>query len=1374
MIKKTWFLVVLFMLVCSPAWATDYYVTSSGAGSKNGTTLGNAWDINQFNALTGDKGGHTYYFSGTISQAISPSIYGTSGSGYVTLDGLSGGDYNAIAETGGSPAVVSFSSGEGILLNNLSYIIVQDFEVTGMGDGIVYIDACDHIIIRRNHVHDVHERGIFGSTSTWSNYSQYITIGGSAGNGNQCKNNGGGVYSSGNDIKASFTRDCVISYNKCWGDNNKGIGGISWEGDGGAMCERFLVEYNLSFNHNYGGNLGDGEDGIGGKGGTDIIIRFNTVYGHRGLWSQGISVWGDATNHYVYGNLVYNNDINIFVASGIDGRPDEPNWAGNGIHTGPAYIWANITHSAARYSGVLTGSSGQGPDYCENIYIINNTIVQNPDNEENTTECGINLRSGTRYVTAKNNILYDNRSSYAAKHQLYSSIGAQTTGNNTSYHASGTAVWNLGSGGINPSTTGSNNTVENPNFTNPSIGNYTLLATSPCIDTGASLSGPSYSSAMMTFMNDYGGVHYYSDVLDPSYCDFSTTPPTVRMISQGTEPEKGAYAYGGGGPVVDYPPDTSITSPIPNTKTVEVNDEVLLSADSYDNEGDACTYTWVIPTNMFKVWDGGTTYDAGDLVEDDGVAGAYYKSKAGGNLNHNPPNATYWDDAEAQQIPGTGVCDLKGIYAYKVTANDGTSDDDTPAEATITVEDTDTSMQTDTWGRNTTDDYDEGDDAYLIETYPTANTSTLAVFWIEEDASEADSRRGILSFDLDHVDIAGETLRDAYLNLWLKTAPSNTYTVIEIWSCSDEFVTAEATWDEYSDGNAWTGTHGKDTYLGQRWFVPGSSTGEYWAFSGVAFTQYVATKVLAGDPVYFNIVADTEDAGIAVFTTGEGTDGNRPYLQISYGGQEDTTVPEVIRVICDIDDGSYSYFYDDQENIITGGKFSKSTDWSRIGPWFVDNGVASIDGSQSIPATLYQIVPAYKYTDGYEYGVTFTVSDYVAGEVTPYIGNSGGGTARSANGTYSEVITWTDHVSLPGAVKLSADTNFDGAVDNFYLTPPIGPFYVTFSEPVVVTGTPQLTLETGATDVVLDYVSGSGTATLTFAPFAIAEGHTTADLDATQLDLNGGTIVSADDATAVADTADILDTFPTGADAGSLASLKSIVLDSTDPTIDSVNNTNVDPTATPDSTITAPDTLVLWSIVTSETGLQITAEPGYPTIEMEAHPVDTVYAQPMGLGDTTGTIMMGFYTDDGMRTPDLNFTGNIITTGGGSITDEAGNDAAVSMGALDLSSGAAIVLKVPAPSTDPWVLSSSGDYATFAAFDTATYSVPDDFFTCDFTGDLDTEVAGTSGHVIEVNGTIVGDITVDQQYWTFEDLDITGGINVSAANTIIRRVKITP
>lgn len=68
---------------------------------------------------------------------------------------------------------------------------------------------------------------------------------------------------------------------------------------------------------------------------------------------------------------------------------------------------------------------------------------------------------------------------------------------------------------------------------------------------------------------------------------------------------------------------------------------------------------------------------------------------------------------------------------------------------------------------------------------------------------------------------------------------------------------------------------------------------------------------------------------------------------------------------------------------------------------------------------------------------------------------------------------------------------------------------VTFSKAVVVTGTPQLTINVGSSYAV-DYLSGTGTATLTFR-YTVQSGHTSADLDyasTSALALNGGTIKS--------------------------------------------------------------------------------------------------------------------------------------------------------------------------------------------------------------------------------------------------------------------------
>jgi hypothetical protein len=98
---------------------------------------------------------------------------------------------------------------------------------------------------------------------------------------------------------------------------------------------------------------------------------------------------------------------------------------------------------------------------------------------------------------------------------------------------------------------------------------------------------------------------------------------------------------------------------------------------------------------------------------------------------------------------------------------------------------------------------------------------------------------------------------------------------------------------------------------------------------------------------------------------------------------------------------------------------------------------------------------------------------------------------------------------------------------------------VTFSAAVNVTGTPQITLETGATDRTVNYVSGTGTTTLSFT-YTVAAGDTSADLDyvsVNSLALNSGTIIDASTSTAA-----VL-TLPAVGGASSIAGQKAIVID---------------------------------------------------------------------------------------------------------------------------------------------------------------------------------------------------------------------------------------
>lgn len=106
---------------------------------------------------------------------------------------------------------------------------------------------------------------------------------------------------------------------------------------------------------------------------------------------------------------------------------------------------------------------------------------------------------------------------------------------------------------------------------------------------------------------------------------------------------------------------------------------------------------------------------------------------------------------------------------------------------------------------------------------------------------------------------------------------------------------------------------------------------------------------------------------------------------------------------------------------------------------------------------------------------------------------------------------------------------------------------VNFSEAVTVIGTPQLTLETGATDRTINYASGTGTSTLTFS-YTVQAGDTSSDLDyvaTSSLALGGGTIRDAagNDATL---------TLASPGAANSLGNNKALVIDGVAPSVSSI------------------------------------------------------------------------------------------------------------------------------------------------------------------------------------------------------------------------------
>ncbi|MDC0195089.1 Ig-like domain-containing protein [Alphaproteobacteria bacterium] len=114
--------------------------------------------------------------------------------------------------------------------------------------------------------------------------------------------------------------------------------------------------------------------------------------------------------------------------------------------------------------------------------------------------------------------------------------------------------------------------------------------------------------------------------------------------------------------------------------------------------------------------------------------------------------------------------------------------------------------------------------------------------------------------------------------------------------------------------------------------------------------------------------------------------------------------------------------------------------------------------------------------------------------------------SSSVSNTAATQFNWTYDGTAP-TVSHVTSTSSDGtykAADNVNVT-------VTFSEAVTVSGTPQITLETGTTDRTVNYASGSGSTALVFT-YTVQANDTSSDLDykaTTSLALNGGTIRDA-------------------------------------------------------------------------------------------------------------------------------------------------------------------------------------------------------------------------------------------------------------------------
>jgi hypothetical protein len=246
-----------------------------------------------------------------------------------------------------------------------------------------------------------------------------------------------------------------------------------------------------------------------------------------------------------------------------------------------------------------------------------------------------------------------------------------------------------------------------------------------------------------------------------------------------------------------------------------------------------------------------------------------------------------------------------------------------------------------------------------------------------------------------------------------------------------------------------------------------------------------------------------------------------------------------------------------------------------------------------------------------------------------------------------------------------------------------------FSEEVLVTGTPQITLKTGTTaNSVVNYASGSGTNTLTFN-YTVASGDTTSDLDHTTAPLayNSGTVKDAAGNVATL-------TLPTPGATYSLGANKALVIDGNAPTVSSVTSSKTN------GSYSVNDTIPI-----NVTFSQSVAVTGTPQLTVETGGTDGVanYVSVSG-----ATITFDYIVASGHTSSDLDYTGtSALTLNSGTIKDASGNTATLTLPAPAVSNSLGDSKTLIIDTTGPTVtsVSSTTDNGAYNAGDTINVSV---------------------------------------------------------------------
>ncbi len=428
---------------------SSYFVTQSGAGSGNGSSLGNAASVATYvaNTMVGSPtAGDTVFFSGTISSSVVVATSGTgNGASRLTLD-FSGATLTTVQKR--------------INVNGKNYLNINGGGIWSNGSftpaGIIgALDTFDYTAIHFNSgfSHDVTIQGFNCTATSDTGYGSFVW-------GQYCYN----LIVQGNNATSIssfyYTDDAVHSHDLQFLNNYASTNhNVLYQSD----VFQILDSYNVTIR------------------GNKLINNApnNTATRHNDVIQTGISGSGGAANPYNW-DVSY-NWIQLQQEGASDGNGSWMMMEAMTDSTGTALkVYGNVFVGIAGHSdnGVSLGSSGG----TTNFWLINNTLICPGQYPGNT----IVITGGTAHVF--NNIMYDALGTGTG--QYYNQTGATGTPNRN---------WSQGcTGGSNldqfAGANGSKTTAIN--FTNAGTSDYSLGGTSTLRNAGDNTVGATYDQGI--------------------------------------------------------------------------------------------------------------------------------------------------------------------------------------------------------------------------------------------------------------------------------------------------------------------------------------------------------------------------------------------------------------------------------------------------------------------------------------------------------------------------------------------------------------------------------------------------------------------------------------------------------------------------------------------------------------------------------------------------------------------------------------------------------------------------------------------------------------------------------------------------------------